>query len=67
MKKGWVIGLGSIGLGMIALLLAGCQGEPPKETRVRHPWIVIGIDGGEWDVIRDLWSQGRPRRVRPGP
>lgn len=44
---------------VIAFLLAGCREDPPQGPRSRHPWIVIGIDGGEWDVIRDLWSQDR--------
>jgi arylsulfatase A-like enzyme len=33
----------------------GCRQEPPKP----HPFVVVGIDGGEWKVVRRLWAEGR--------
>lgn len=38
--------------------LSGCRREPASPAR-RPPLIVIGIDGGEWKVIRRLWDQGK--------
>jgi len=37
-------------LGVAALAVA-CARDPKP-----HPWVVIGIDGGEWRVIRQLWK-----------
>ena len=37
----------------------------PARTRAAAPWprrpplIVIGVDGGEWKVIRRLWAEGK--------
>ena len=47
----------------IALLL-GLGACPPFEDGdsanrpTRNPWLVVGIDGGEWRVIEHLWQQG---------
>lgn len=38
------------------LLLPGCK---PKEPPGPHPIVLVGIDGGEWKVIRKLWSEGK--------
>ncbi len=38
-------------------LLAACHAEPPAPAT--RPFVVVGIDGGEWSVVRDLWRQGR--------
>lgn len=43
--------------------LAGCAGTPDSPSLdarrpVRHPWLVVGIDGAEWRVIHQLWEQG---------
>ncbi len=46
---------------LLTFALAGlfaCRREPPSPVR-RPPLIVIGIDGGEWKVIRRLWDQGK--------
>lgn len=42
----------------LAATLSGCQREPAAAAR-KPPLIVIGIDGGEWKVIRRLWEQGK--------
>lgn len=54
------------GLAVLALLagiLCGCRGETAPAASAaggrRSPLIVIGIDGGEWKVIRRLWSEGK--------
>ena len=39
----------------LAALVGGCRREPGKP----NPIIVVGIDGGEWKVIRRLWAEGR--------
>jgi len=36
------------------VLLAGCR-DAPKEPR---PILLLAIDGAEWSVIEELWSQG---------
>lgn len=50
-----------------ALLLAGCtpsaeQVDPSEQEPA--PLIVIGIDGADWSVIRELWDQGRLPHLR---
>lgn len=37
----------------------GCRGEAPARPKVRTPFLVVGIDGGEQRVLDRLWSQGR--------
>lgn len=44
---------------LVLILLAACGEPPPAPEPGRRPMIVVGIDGGEWRVIRDLWEQGR--------
>jgi len=41
---------------MLLLASGGCGKEPPPKP---HPVLVVGIDGGEWKVIRKLWAEGR--------
>lgn len=41
--------------------LGGCGKEPPPKP---HPILVVGIDGGEWKVIRKLWAEGRLPNLR---
>jgi predicted AlkP superfamily phosphohydrolase/phosphomutase len=36
--------------------------NPPP--RVRHPWIVVGIDGGDWQVIDTLTARGELPALR---
>jgi predicted AlkP superfamily phosphohydrolase/phosphomutase len=43
-------------LALAGLVLAACGKEPPPKP---HPILVVGIDGGEWKVIRKLWAEGR--------
>lgn len=46
-----------------ACALCGCRREPAPPAR-RPPLIVIGIDGGEWKVIRRLWQEGKLPHLR---
>jgi predicted AlkP superfamily phosphohydrolase/phosphomutase len=41
------------------LLLPGCKPKEPSTRPGPRPIVLIGIDGGEWKVIRKLWSEGR--------
>jgi predicted AlkP superfamily phosphohydrolase/phosphomutase len=41
------------------LVLPGCKPNKPEEPPRPHPIVLIGIDGGEWKVIRKLWSEGK--------
>lgn len=43
-------------LSVLILALGACGKEPPPKP---HPILVVGIDGGEWKVIRKLWAEGR--------
>jgi predicted AlkP superfamily phosphohydrolase/phosphomutase len=43
--------------GAVALGLA--VSRPPAANGHRAPLLVIGIDGGEWRVIDQLWSEGK--------
>ncbi len=47
-----------LSLALLLGLLGGCA-SPSEVPSTRHPMIVVGIDGGEWKVIRDLWEQDR--------
>jgi hypothetical protein len=52
-------------LGIIAALLAATlfwfwnRSTQPSPLGGRRPLVVIGIDGGEWKVIRRLWAEGK--------
>src|SRR5436305_1782620 len=49
----------------VALLAAGALAlglavaRPPVPQGRRAPLLVIGIDGGEWRVIHQLWDEGK--------
>src|SRR5215210_5027942 len=45
-------------LALVAGILYSCRREAASAGR-RPPLIVIGIDGGDWKVIRRLWSEGK--------
>lgn len=34
------------------------------KTPSGHPFLLIGMDGGEWDVIEDQWKQGQMKNVK---
>ena len=42
--------------------LAACR--PRQPAKPVHPVVLIGIDGGEWQVIRELWSRGELPALR---
>ena len=49
-------------VGMLLLgAFAGCSRQPEAP---QHPVILIGVDGAEWNVIRELWSQGQLPALR---
>lgn len=41
------------------LVVPGCKPQAPSPPPRPHPIVLVGIDGGEWTVIRKLWSEGR--------
>src|SRR5262245_27403409 len=41
-----------------ALALVLAVRRPSTTSHRRAPFLVIGIDGGEWKVIRRLWNAG---------
>jgi predicted AlkP superfamily phosphohydrolase/phosphomutase len=57
---------GTLAVVILAASAAGCRGGAGSRRPGggRHPWIVIGIDGGEWRVIRHLWEGGRLPHLR---
>jgi predicted AlkP superfamily phosphohydrolase/phosphomutase len=46
---------------LLLCILAGCTRQPAAP---QHPVILIGVDGAEWNVIRELWSQGQLPALR---
>ncbi len=46
---------------VLILVFGGCGQEPPPKP---HPILVVGIDGGEWKVIKRLWAEGRLPNLR---
>ncbi len=51
-----------IALSLILLGLSACSRPENSESadrRGRNPWLVVGIDGGEWKVVEHLWRQGK--------
>lgn len=62
MCLGWALLLSAV-----ALVTASCgqaSDEEASHAGGRTPLVVIGIDGAEWRVIEDLWSQGRLPHLR---
>lgn len=58
-RSGWL----AAGVATLALVL-GLGLERPAKTSGRPRLVVVGIDGGEWKVIRRLWLQGRLSNLR---
>jgi len=48
----------------IALLTAAVMIAACRPANAPHPFVVIGIDGGEWRVIRQLWKAGELPNLR---
>jgi predicted AlkP superfamily phosphohydrolase/phosphomutase len=46
-------------LAFSAIALSLAVARPPAAARRRDPLVVIGIDGGEWNVIHRLWDEGK--------
>ena len=46
-----------LGLLLMGALVVGTSADAAK-TPSGHPFLLIGLDGGEWSVIEDQWSQG---------
>lgn len=55
-----------IGAGaLFAALALGCGGPTAADPPTRPaPLVVIGIDGGEWRVVRRLWERGELPHLR---
>ena len=53
---------------LTAAVAVGCGGDEaarsPSGGGERPRLVVIGVDGGEWSVIEDLWAQGRLPHLR---
>ena len=51
---------------LLASLLAAlaCRGERGAPVTPARPVILVGIDGAEWSVIRELWAKGRLPAMR---
>ena len=50
---------------LVVLVLTACAPSPEETAPDRPaPLIVIGIDGADWGVIRDLWDEGRLPHLR---
>lgn len=47
---------------VVALGSTACARRPAQAPP--HPVIVIGVDGGEWSVVRALWKEGRLPNLR---
>ena len=47
-----------LGLLLMGALVVGTSADAAK-TPSGHPFLLIGLDGGEWSVIEDQWSQGK--------
>lgn len=57
------VGALPLAIGMLLLLcLVGC--EPRRPGKPAHPVVLIGVDGGEWQVIRELWARGELPALR---
>lgn len=48
------VGALALGTGLLAMDVASAAKTPSG-----HPTLLIGLDGGEWTVIRDLWTKGQ--------
>jgi len=48
---------------IVASVAIACTPEP-NANRVRHPVVVVGVDGAEWRLINRLWAEGRLPHLR---
>ena len=62
MPSAWLFRLRApsyVALVAAAVVIAAC-----RPANAPHPLVVIGIDGGEWRVIRQLWKSGELPNLR---
>ena len=48
---------------LMAFAAAACSPERQVE-KLRHPVVVVGVDGAEWRLINRLWNEGRLPHLR---
>lgn len=49
---------------LAALAVRWGVAERRAGAAAHHPWIVVGVDGGEWRVIERLWAEGKLPNLR---
>lgn len=55
-----ILAFGALGLGLAGLILwRSLQAPKTPAGGRRHFLLVVGMDGGEWQVIEKLWGQGK--------
>lgn len=54
----WALFLAALAAGIAGAALIGGAPTAAPRPAARHPWIVVGIDGGAWKVIDTLEARG---------
>jgi predicted AlkP superfamily phosphohydrolase/phosphomutase len=64
-RAGWALFLAALAAGIAgAALTGGARTASAPRPAARHPWIVVGIDGGAWKVIDTMQARGELANFR---
>ena len=53
-----------VGLALFGVIAATLAPPADAEVARTNPVVIIGLDGGEWSVIRKMWDQGKLPNLR---
>lgn len=48
-----------VGLGLLSVFTATVATPADAQATRANPIVIIGLDGGEWSVVRKMWDQGK--------
>lgn len=49
---------------LLPLVSIGCGDGALRVANPEHPWVVVALDGADWDAIEPLWKRGQLPHLR---